>query len=156
MSVRRLHVRCMALDVGERRTGVAVGEQIARPLTVLRRRSKAEDFALIASLVREEGVDRLVVGLPLDMDGSVGFQAQRVTRYAQHLEDALGAAGLDVDLVLWDERLTTEEAEHVASTSRRGRNRKDIDAVAAAVILQSYLNERARGCAHGLHETETS
>jgi putative Holliday junction resolvase len=148
-------VRCMALDVGERRTGVAVGERIARPLTVLKRRSKAEDFAQIARLVREEGVDRLVVGLPLDMDGSVGFQAQRVTRYAQQLEDALGAVGLDVDLVLWDERLTTEEAERVASTSRQGRNRKDIDAVAAAVILQSYLNECARESMHGLHETET-
>ena len=80
---------CLALDVGDRRTGIALGERLARPLTTLKRRSKVEDFGAIGRLVREHHVDTVVVGLPLDMDGSKGFQAAKVERYALHLRDAL-------------------------------------------------------------------
>lgn len=135
-------MRCLALDVGERRTGVAVGEQIARPLTTLKRRSKAEDFNRIADLVREHGIERVIVGLPLNMDGSRGAQARRVTRYAERMADALAEMGLDVELVFWDERLTTEEAGYILG-SRDGSRSQGIDAVAAAVILQSYLDGQA-------------
>ena len=135
-------MRCLALDVGERRTGVALGERIAQPLTTLKRRSKAEDFSRIANLVREHGVEKLVVGLPLNMDGSHGVQARRVTRYAGRMADALAEMDLDVELVFWDERLTTEAASHILRDHPSSRSRKDqsIDAVAAAVILQSYLD----------------
>jgi putative Holliday junction resolvase len=125
--------------VGERRTGVAVGERIARPLTTLKRRSKAEDFSRIANLVREHEADTLVVGLPLNMDGSRGFQARRVARYARRMAAALSEMGLELELVFWDERLTTEEAHRALGSG--GRSAKaDIDAAAAAVILQSYLD----------------
>lgn len=134
-------MRCLALDVGDRRTGIAVGERIARPLTTMKRRSKAEDFARIANLVREHGVDRLVVGLPLNMDGSQGAQARRVTRYAGRMADALAESGLDVDVVFWDERLSTEEASDIMGAGG-GRGQR-VDAVAAAVILQSYLDRQA-------------
>ena len=141
--------RCLALDVGERRTGIALGERIARPLTTLKRRSKAEDFDAIARLIDEHQVDTLVVGLPLNMDGSTGYQAQRVVRYAERMATALAEMGLNIELAFWDERLTTEEAGRVLDAGRRGRRpgdvrpdngRADIDAIAAAVILQSYLD----------------
>ena len=131
--------RCLALDIGERRTGVAVGERIARPLMTLKRRSKAEDFSRIADLVREHEVDTLVVGLPLNMDGSRGFQARRVARYARRMAASLAEMGLDVDLAFWDERLTTQEAGRMLSAAG-GPHSSDLDAAAAAVILQSYLD----------------
>jgi putative Holliday junction resolvase len=135
-------MRCLALDVGEKRTGVAVGEVLARPLTTLKRRSKAQDFAAIADLVRQHDVDVLVAGLPLNMDGSMGFQAQRVVRYVEQLQEALVEMEIDVEVVFWDERLTTERAKEVtAATGRSSRDHKGrLDAVAAAAILQSYLD----------------
>jgi putative Holliday junction resolvase len=85
------------------------------------------------------------------MDGSLGFQAQRVTRYAEHIRAALAAMGLEIDLVFWDERLTTGEAEQVLARAgrRRDRGHRQVDAVAAAVILQSYLDAQAREHARG-------
>jgi putative Holliday junction resolvase len=134
--------RCLALDVGQRRTGVAVGERLARPLLTLKRRSKAEDFDAIAQLVRQHQVDTLVVGKPLNMDGSEGFVAQRVMRYAQRLVAALSETGLEVQLVFWDERLSTVEAGRKL-LSGGGKGRTGIDAAAAAVILQGFLDHRA-------------
>ena len=133
---------CLALDVGERRTGVALGEILARPLMTLKRRSKEQDFAAIGRLVREYGIDTVVVGLPLNMDGSRGFQAQKTERYAQRLKSALLEMGLVVELVLWDERLTTEQAEQAMIDVGHSRHER-VDAVAAAVILQSYLDQKA-------------
>ena len=137
-------MRCLALDVGERRTGIAVGEVLARPLMTLERRSKAQDFSTIASLVREHRVDTLVVGLPFNMDGSQGFQAQRTVRYAERLRDALAEMDIDIELVFWDERLTTECAEQMLGEcqDKRSQRRENVDAVAAAVILQSYLDRQ--------------
>jgi putative Holliday junction resolvase len=134
--------RCLALDVGERRTGVAVGERLARPLLTLKRRSKLEDFQAIARLVREHQVDTLVVGKPFNMDGSEGYAAQRVARYAQRLVAALTEMDLVVQLVFWDERLSTVEAEQMLRAGG-DKGRTGIDAAAAAVILQGYLDHRA-------------
>jgi putative Holliday junction resolvase len=138
---------CLALDVGERRTGVAIGEVLARPLTTLDRRSKEQDFREIGRLVREHSIDTLVVGLPLNMDGSKGFQAQKVERYALLLQDALLEMGLDIELVMWDERLTTEQAEQAMSDVGHSaqHHRGRVDAVAAAMILQSYLDVHSGG-----------
>ena len=143
-------MRCLALDLGERRTGVSVGEFLARPLTTLKRSSKEHDFAVIATLIREHQVDTLVVGLPLNMDGSVGSQAEWTMQYAKQLKDALAETGLNVELVLWDERMTTEQAEEamIAGGHHRRDLRSRVDAVAAAMILQSFLNrqqEEAQG-----------
>ncbi len=148
---------CLALDVGERRTGVAIGEILARPLLTLKRRSKAQDFAAIARLVREHRVDTLVVGLPLNMDGTKGFQAAKVERYAQQLMDALQEMGLAVDLVLWDERLSTDDADRAMTEGGYSLEERQqrVDAVAATVILQSYLDQAAaaRGDDPGNAET---
>jgi putative Holliday junction resolvase len=140
-------VKHLALDVGERRIGVAVsdaGGRIARPLATLQRSSKAEDFARIARLVREQAVDSLVIGLPLNADGSAGPQAQRIERYAAGLAESLRAGGMDLPIAFWDEHLSTEHAqEAMIAAGRRVRDRRArIDAVAAAVILQDYLDEQ--------------
>ena len=134
--------RCLALDVGERRTGVAVGERLARPLLTLKRRSKVEDWQAIARLVREHQADTLVVGKPLNMDGSEGFAAQRVQRYAERLVAALAEMELVVQLEFWDERLSAVEAQEMLRAGS-GKGRTGIDAAAAAVILQGYLDHRA-------------
>lgn len=138
-------MKLLALDVGERRIGVAVSDPlglIATPLTVIQRASKAADFRRMADLVREQGAEALVVGHPLHADGSAGPQAQRVARYALALEQALRDEGVDVPLLLWDEHGSTQRATEAMIASGRGMQdrRERIDAVAAAIILQDYLD----------------
>jgi putative Holliday junction resolvase len=138
-------MKLLALDVGDRRIGVAVCDVagvIATPLTVIRRSSKVEDFAKIACLAREQGVEGLVIGHPLNADGSAGPQARRVERYAAAMSEALRLEGLSVPLIMWDEHGSTQQAQTLmigAGRSARDR-RQRIDAVAAAVILQDYLD----------------
>lgn len=147
--------RWLALDVGERRIGVAVSDEsgsIATPLTVIRRASKVEDFGRIAVLVREQAAQGLVVGHPLNDDGSAGPQARRIERYATALAEALRAAGLDLPLTLWDEHLSTQRAQEamIAAGRKAWDRRGRIDAVAAAVILQDYLDmQRSRSREEG-------
>jgi putative Holliday junction resolvase len=99
----------------------------------------------MARLIREQGVDVVVVGHPLNDDGSAGPQARRIERYAEALVEALEQAGLDVDVVLWDERMSTLRAqEAMIEGGRSARTRRQrIDAAAAAVILQDYLDTQA-------------
>lgn len=145
------------MDIGERRIGVAVSDdsgRIARPLTTLQRASKANDFSRLARLVIEQAVGSLVIGLPLNADGSAGPQAQRTERYAAGLAESLRAAGLDLPMTFWDEHLSTEHAqEAMIAAGRRVRDRRTrIDAVAAAVILQDYLDEQQLAVAHRVEE----
>jgi putative Holliday junction resolvase len=132
--------RLLALDVGDRRIGVAVGEApgwLVRPLTVIERTSRAQDFARLEQVVTEQGAVGIVVGYPLNDDGTAGPQAQQTARYARRL-----AQIVPVPVMLWDERLSTFEADDLRQDARRvTKNRHPVaqDAVAAAVILQSYL-----------------
>ncbi len=130
-------MRVLALDVGEKRIGVAVSDptgMLATPHGVIYRRSKAQDFAAVARLVTELGAERVVVGLPLSLSGDVGPQARRVMRYAQAL-----ARALPVPVELYDERYSTVTADELLAEGGRKRRRTPIDAAAAAVILQEYL-----------------
>jgi putative Holliday junction resolvase len=130
-------MRVIALDVGERRIGVAVSDPtgtLATPHSVIHRRSKAQDFATVARLVAELQAERVVVGLPLSLSGDVGPQARRVMRYAQALAQAL-----PVPVELYDERYSTVTADELLAEGGRKRRRTPIDAAAAAVILQEYL-----------------
>jgi len=138
-------MRYLALDVGDRRVGVAVSDAtglIATPLTVIHRKSKAEDFIKVASLIREQKAGSLVIGQPLNADGSAGQQAARVERYALALAQALRAEGLEVTIAFWDEYLSTQRAQQamIAAGRRAKVRRRQIDAAAAAVILQGYLD----------------
>jgi len=139
-------MRVLALDVGERRVGIAISDPLgvlARPLQALTRGSREEDFAAIAGLVAEHEVGLVVVGRPLSLDGTEGPQARRVAGYAESL-----AERLSVRVVSWDERYSTAEAESILLQNRKKKDRQrarkngELDALAAAVILQSYLDSR--------------
>lgn len=133
----------LGIDAGERRVGLALSDEsrlLASPLIVLdRRRGLAGVLDAIASLAAREAVRQVVVGLPLNADGSAGPQAQRAERFAGLVERATG-----LPVQMWDERLSTHQAEAVlraqGRSTRRARARGQIDAVAAAVILQNYLD----------------
>jgi putative Holliday junction resolvase len=147
--------RILALDVGQRRIGVAVsdtGRTLARSLSVLHRRSKVEDFETLAQIVREQGAKAIVVGLPLSVDGTEGPQARRIRRYAAALSEALAAEGLAVPTVFHDESLSTVTASElmIAGGRKRRYRRRRIDAVAAAVILQDYLDTHL--CSRRIHD----
>ncbi len=135
--------RLLALDVGDRRVGLAVCDPLqtlASPLAVLTRRSRAEDLARLAQIAREQDAVGLVAGHPLNADGSAGPQAQQAARYAARV-----AAALSLPLVLWDEYGSSQEAAARLAHAPRRRRRAPLDAEAAAVILQDYLDTlRAR------------
>ncbi len=146
--------KLLALDVGLARIGVAACDPLglaARPLTILRRRSRNEDFAALARLVETEQAEAVICGLPLHMDGSEGAQAQSVRRWAMRLAHALRALlGRPTTIIFWDERLTTLAAQQLlaeAGDPREALGKADMedDDAAAAVILQSYLDARRRG-----------
>ena len=142
----RLSGRAMGLDVGERRIGVAIADElgtIASPLATVVR--KPGDLAELRDLALERGVDLLVVGLPTGLSGREGPQAAVVRAFASDLQAIVGPA---IDIAFWDERLTTALAERALRSQgkRRGRGKAEVDAVAAAVILQGYLDScRVRG-----------
>jgi putative Holliday junction resolvase len=141
--------RVMALDLGEKRIGVALSDTtrtIAAAHSVIPRKSRAEDAARYAQLIAEHQVALLVIGLPITLSGTEGQRAAWVRDYAAELERQI-----DIPLTFWDESLTTQEAEAaLRAQGRRGRKlRERVDAVAAAVILQSYLDAQP-GVAQGV------
>ena len=143
--------RIIALDHGSRRVGVAVGDTetgmaFARP--ALRRRNEERDLAVIGELAASEGADLIIIGLPLNMDGTEGEQAAA----ARGFGDRLIAIGHRV--AYEDERLTSWEAgERMAEAGRRARRGSgDLDSTAARLILQQYLDARRR--TERLEETE--
>jgi putative holliday junction resolvase len=142
--------KLLALDVGLARIGVAVcdGLQLTvRPLTVVHRRSRNEDFALLALLAREQEAQAIICGLPLNMDGSEGSQAQTTRKWAMRLAQALRSLlGQPLPVIFWDERLTTFAAQELMATKETaGGEKLGEDAVAAAVLLRSYLDAHAGG-----------
>jgi len=130
--------RILAIDPGERRIGVAgadLGLRVAIPLTTIEGGPDAVEA--VARLVEEEGARALVVGLPLSLSGALGPQAQR----AQALAEAL-AERLSIPVLTWDERLTSTEARRRLSGGGGRRDKRKVDALAAAIILQAYLDSQ--------------
>ena len=135
-------VRILALDVGEKRIGLAVSDPLgltAQGLEVLTRQNPEADLARLVQVARHWGVQQIVLGLPRHLDGRLGTLAPQVLELADALQKTLG-----VEVVTWEERLTTREAERVllqADLSRR-RRRRVVDQLAAVLILQNYLDYR--------------
>jgi putative holliday junction resolvase len=134
----------LALDVSKRAIGVAgadAGWRLATPLTTIRRARWAQDLERLDRIIRERAAGALVLGWPLNMDGSEGPRCQAVRAFAERLDAALG-----LPILLWDERLTTFAAEEAAADAGlRGRKRAEmLDALAAAAVLQDVLNTLAR------------
>jgi putative Holliday junction resolvase len=138
-------LRVLAIDYGEKRLGLAMSDEagaFAFPAGTLERRGLARDLEALRALVAERGVERIVVGLPLHLDGRIGPEARAAQAFAATVAEA---TGLGVDT--FDERWTTREAERSLReqglVGRRGRRRREVvDAVAATLLLRSWL---ARG-----------
>jgi putative Holliday junction resolvase len=133
--------RALALDIGTRRIGVAVSDSagtVATPYEVVDRSGdRGRAHRRIAALVDEAGADIVVVGLPLSLDGSIGPAAEAVLDEIDELRCVLAA-----EIVTWDERLSTVQAERSlrAGNVSKGKRRRVVDQVAATVILQSWLD----------------
>ncbi len=132
----------LGLDVGDKTIGVAASNELSwvEPLLVVRRTRQERDLEALLRLCEEREIERIVVGLPLNMDGSEGPRAAKTRRFA-----AAAAAALGREVVLWDERLSTFEADRaLREAALDGRRRRElVDMVAAQVILRSYLDAGA-------------
>ncbi|MDO8673290.1 MAG: Holliday junction resolvase RuvX [Dehalococcoidia bacterium] len=137
-------MRILALDVGDKRIGVARSDpegMLASSLTVINRVGKKRDARAIALLAEENEAGQIVVGLPLNMDGSEGQQALKVKEFAVAL-----STRTRIPVEFWDERLSTFQAQQFMQQDERNiaERKAWIDAVSAAVILQSYLDSARR------------
>ena len=133
-------MRVLAIDYGDARTGIAVSDAsglIVGQTTVIHSYNAEKTAQEIARLVRETGAERLVMGFPRNMDGTEGPRAALYREFAKRVEETCG-----MPVVLWDERRTTVEAHQILSDCNyHGKKRKNtVDAVAASLILEGYLN----------------
>jgi len=137
--------RFLGLDIGTKTIGLALSDvlgMIATPTETLRRGKFMDDSKKLLALVKQHDVGALVLGLPLNMDGSEGPRCQSVRQFAANFLAALEKVGQDIDIVFWDERLSTVAAHRVmieADLSRK-RQAEVVDKMAAAVILQGFLD----------------
>lgn len=136
--------RYLALDIGAKRIGVAVSDELgltAQPvLTLERRRNPREDLRSLARLARKYGVSAIVIGNPLHLSGDQSPRAAKTQAFAAELGELSG-----LPIHLWDERLTTREAHQLLYEAGHARqeHRRVVDQVAATLILQSFLDEKA-------------
>jgi len=133
-------MRVLGLDIGERRIGVALSDPegiIALALTVIERKSEDAALKQLIDLTQEHEVERIVIGLPRSLDGSLGKQAQAVQTFAESL-----AGCTELPVVTWDERLSTVAVERmmIEAGVKRDKRKKRLDSEAAAFILQGYLD----------------
>ena len=131
----------LGLDVGDVRIGAAISDELgfaAHPLCTITRKNRKTDMAAICDLINAHQVDAVVIGLPLMLSGEIGIQAEKVQKFANRLKQEAR-----IPIHLWDERLTTVEAEDILRDAGKPRNkrRQVIDQVAAVLILDEYLND---------------
>ena len=150
MSDLSRHPRLLALDIGSKRIGVAVSNELgltAQPvLTLERRRNPREDLRSLARLCRRFEVAGIVVGNPLSLDSKLTPQAAKVHAFAAELSELA-----KLPIHLWDERLTSHEAHQILYRSGHARqtHRRVVDQVAATLILQSFLDGQRSGLPEG-------
>lgn len=137
-------MRTLAIDYGMRRVGVALSDPtgfLASALTVIQRQNDGQVVEEVQRIVQEREVEQIVVGNPITMKGEVGYRAESVHQFVRLLEQAV-----DVPVTLYDERLTTVSAERVLIEADMSRKKRKgvVDAVAATILLQSFLDHCAR------------
>lgn len=135
-------MKIMGVDFGDSRTGLAIcdkSEFLASPLTVIHEYNFDRCLEKTAEYVKSEKAELIVVGFPKNMNNTIGERAEKCTLFGQRLEELTG-----VTVVMWDERCTTVSAhQYLNETNVRGKKRKNVvDAVAAVIILESYLGYR--------------
>jgi putative Holliday junction resolvase len=133
-------MRVLGLDYGEKRIGVAVCDELgitAQGLGVIARKNKKRDLEAIAHYVQIYDVEKIVIGYPLRLDGTVGIQCEKVDRFIHAL-----ASLFSIPIIKWDETCTTKDAEEILRTVNvRAKKRKAlVDKIAAGMILQGYLD----------------
>jgi putative Holliday junction resolvase len=136
--------RILGIDLGEKRMGLALSDELqvlASPLLVYERSDFDSDLNFLKSLIREKNIIAIVLGLPTNMDGSLGPKAQETLEFKKAIE-----SNINLPIYLFDERLTTAEAERVLIDSgmRREKRRETRDKIAAVLILQSFLSARQK------------
>jgi putative Holliday junction resolvase len=135
-------MRTLSLDIGDKRIGVALSDPtgiLATPLTILNRSDDTPEIEAITEIISQHEVSQVVVGLPRSMDGSIGKQAEKVKTFTQKLCNRI-----EVPIKFRDERLTTVSARRLMQSNNTRKTRVKVihdDAIAAAIILQSYLDE---------------
>lgn len=132
-------MRVLGLDFGEKRIGVAVSDPlgiIAQGVTVIERKTIEEDLKAINAIISEYGAESIVVGMPINMDGTKGKSADKVAGFVELLKASAG-----IPVATYDERLSTKESEKflISSDVSRRKRKNVIDKVAAQLILESYL-----------------
>jgi len=134
----------MGLDFGNKTIGIAISDALcltAQAKDVINRTNLREDLHIIVDYLEKYKVDEIIVGMPRNMDGSMGKSARKVKEFVNFLEN-----NLTLPITLWDERLTTVQAERILLEAdlSRAKRKKVIDQLAAAIILQSYLESRKK------------
>lgn len=133
-------MKFLGIDYGSKRIGLAISDELgitARPLAIIERKNIDRDIEVLGNVIRENNAGQIVLGLPLRLDGTRGIQCEKVERFAAVLRERL-----PVPVILWDEALSTWEADElmIAAGINSRKRRKMVDKIAAGIILQSYLN----------------
>src|SRR4030067_15282 len=141
-----LPMRILALDVGDKRIGVAISDELeisAHALTTITRNDLKKEIRAIQELISEYNVEEIVVGMPVMMNGSVGIQAEKVGRFVDELKK-----DFRIPIKLFDERLSTRLIEKtlIAADMSREKRKKVIDKLSAVIILQDYMSSRGGRC----------
>ncbi|OIP36444.1 Holliday junction DNA helicase RuvA [Candidatus Desantisbacteria bacterium CG2_30_40_21] len=146
-------MRIMGLDVGDKYIGVALSDPLgmfAQPLSVITREGEKETMEILKEIISTSQVSKIVFGLPKNMNGSIGPQAEKVLNFIERLKQAvISTPSLSyernvVEFVSWDERLSSRAAENAMLEAglSRDKRKKMVDKIAAALILQGYLDSR--------------
>ncbi|MGM9552338.1 MAG: Holliday junction resolvase RuvX [Clostridia bacterium] len=137
-------MRIIGLDYGEARIGVAVSdilETIANPLDTISEKDREKQLEKVIKVIEREGVEKIVVGLPKRMDGTLGHRAEYTKEFAEEL-----SLRCNLPLIMWDERLSSSEAHKVLDQGGVGgkKRKTKVDKIAAVLILQTYLDSQMR------------
>ena len=137
-------MRILGLDVGQKTIGVAISDPLgftAQGITTIRRGKKEEDIQQLKKICDEYAVETIVVGLPKNMNGTIGFAGEKIMEFTELIKEEI-----DIKIELWDERLTTVAAHRamLEADLSRGKRKKIVDKIAATYILQGYLDRLSK------------
>lgn len=135
-------MKIMALDVGNKRIGVALSDELqilAQPLYTIHRKGIERDIEEIVKIINDNNVEEVIVGLPKNMDGTTGFQGEKTIKFAEVLRQSTNRP-----LIMWDERMTTISARRIMiENDVKQKDKKNlVDTIAAVVILETYLSRK--------------
>ena len=133
-------MRILGLDIGQKTIGIAISDPLgftAQGITTIRRTKKSEDINELQKICDEYKVETIVIGLPKNMNGSIGFAGEKIMEFSEMIKEQIS-----IDIEFWDERLTTVAAHRamLEADLSRGKRKKIVDKVAATYILQGYLD----------------